>query len=352
MRGRTGIIAACLLGVAVLLAGGVAHAQDPAWIPLRTHAYDPPSCEPCHWVLEPQNWPLGDETLQKYGPHGYYFSTTNRCVYCHTMHEAEELVIFQETTPSAVRDTISELCFACHDSTGGRGVYSQVESLGYTVNGEHSVDVTVTVPGSNLGDLHLTCVSCHTPHNNTLMAGNYMSFNPRGFGQGFTAYETNRLLRDDVGRTPKGTYTQYGSRWCAACHDRRHNENPSIKNHPVDLASAYQAYVNDAASAPNLGVFIFYPVAGNPYEPPGETRVSPRPASPRCQQCHESSMDVEGDYTWDLSNASRIIDPDGSGPSDPTTVADSYPHQTTGANLLVETGDDLCLNCHATDNLP
>lgn len=351
MRLHSRVIVLCFVAGITALASAAAHAADPPWVPLDRDRTD---CLPCHY--EPFFGP--DEAWNnspKYGPHGYYFSTTNRCVYCHTMHEAEELVIFQETSPTAVRDTISELCFACHDSTGRMGVYSQVAALGYAVAGEHSVDVTVAVPGSTLGNLHLTCVSCHTPHNNTQMAEEWVSFNPRTVNTGYQGYtddQTTRMLRDDVGGNPKGTYTQYGSRWCAGCHDRRHNDIPTIRNHPVDTTTAYQAYVSDPLSAPELGIFIFDPVAANAYEADG--RISPRPAAPRCQQCHESTMDVEGDYDWDFGgrDSLRTIDPDGPGPSSPATVADSYPHQTTGANLLVETGDDLCLNCHSTDTLP
>lgn len=334
-----------------------AYAADYPWIPLdRTR----PSCEPCHWETDPNRWPLGDETLRKYGPHGYYFSTTNRCVFCHTAHEAEERVIFQESSPTAVRDTISELCFVCHDSTGKMGVYSQLAAFGYSVGASHTCDVSVAIPGG-YGGLTLTCTSCHTPHNNSRVAGNWMSFSPRqsqsaASAKGNTLYMTNRLLRDNLRNTPRGTYSVYGGRWCAGCHQRRHAGIPGINNHPVDTQTAYQAYTVNPADAPQLGIFIFDPTAPNAYEANG--RVSPRPAlGPRCQQCHENTMDVEGQLTWRYGNyslppATRTVDPDGPGPQPARAIGDSFPHQTQGANLLVETGDDLCLNCHSTISLP
>ena len=362
------VVAVCVF----VITAGAAYAADPPYIPLdRTdHPGVVAGCDPCHYAdshTDPSWGPAvnGNDEFYKYGPHGYYFNTTNRCVYCHTMHEAEAIVQFQPSVAqtytsfgttargSAAVDTISELCFACHDNTGKGGVYSQLASLGYAVGAEHSVELTSPVPGSNLPDMHLSCTDCHTPHNRSDIPGQWLSFSPRKKGAiiGGDEEETNRMLRDDVGGKPKRTYTNYGGGWCAGCHDRRHSAAPSVNNHPT-VENTYTAYTGAANgfNEPELGIFIFDSQSPNTYEVAQgwAGRISPRPSAPRCQQCHENTMDVEGDYEGNqegyYSNGTRRING--------VVVGDSFPHQTTGAKLLVETGDDLCLNCHSTSSLP
>lgn len=374
MRVGTRAISTALAVCAFVFIASVAYAADPPYIPLDRANAD---CDPCHYTnshTDPSWGPAvnGNDEFFKYGPHGYYLNTTNRCVYCHTMHAAEAIVLFQPSVAqtytsfgttargSNAVDTISELCFACHDNTGKSGVYSQLASLGYGVGAEHSVELTNTVPGSNLGQMHLSCTDCHTPHNRTDVAGQWLSFSPnaRGLITGGDEEQTNRMLRDDIGGKPKRTYTNYGGGWCAACHDRRHSSAPAVQNHPT-TETAYSAYTGapNGRNEAELGIFIFDPLPANAYETAGmgtNGRMTPRPGAPRCQQCHENSMNVEGDY-WGNSDPSDTLGgniANGTRLVDGVVVGDSFPHQTTGANLLVETGDDLCLNCHATSGLP
>lgn len=81
---------------------------------------------------------------------------------------------------------------------------------------------------------------------------------------------------------------------------------------------------------------------------------------PICQQCHEDSRMV-GSLSADgvaTSPDSQIqeweIDglPDDPGVSGANPRFQNFPHETVNANLLVETGDNLCLNCHPVGALP
>lgn len=84
---------------------------------------------------------------------------------------------------------------------------------------------------------------------------------------------------------------------------------------------------------------------------------------PMCQQCHEDSRDA-GTLVGDGStaDAAGFSVPYGdsvgwSGSAWVTTTADNprfqnFPHETQNAYMLVETADNLCLNCHPAAQLP
>jgi len=60
-----------------------------------------------------------------------------------------------------------------------------------------------------------------------------------------------------------------------------------------------------------------------------------RGKGPACQQCHGSAREVEALFN-EHSNPANM----------------SFPHVSKNQDLLVETGDDFCTNCHGLDNLP
>ncbi len=353
------------------LAWGSGHLQQPAG-----------SCTQCH---AEHNSPGGhnewDTPHQYFGhvtytvPDGSYSFDSDKCRLCHDVHEAPSNF---HLLPAS---TISGVCMTCHDQTGAVGEYGMIEHFGGTVEGEHRVDVTSTVPGGPaLGDV-LKCNSCHTVHGNTDVA-DFISEDQARHMYPTVAYH-NKLLRDNVGGSPKGTYKFYGSAWCAGCHDWRLPDSSHF-NHPVDTSTSYQLFGTTSTypSQYTLGGtsyecalchanwlqpeilppegtnknFTFYPVSAPP-----DGRVEPRPAAPLCQQCHEDSRDVE--LPWNGNPWLRPTSP--SAPSEvyPTSQLPSsglppnpafftFPHQTTNPNLLVETGDDLCLNCHPASQLP
>ncbi len=159
--------------------------------------------------------------------------TSEKCRLCHDVHEAPTDF---HLLPA---NTISGVCETCHDRTGAWGVYGIISHYGDTPQGEHTVDVTSAVPGGNsLSDV-LKCNSCHTVHGNTEMRDFISEDQARHWYA--TSTFTNKLLRDDVGGKPKGTYKRYGSLWCAACHDFRVTTGTHI-NHPVDTSTPYQLF--------------------------------------------------------------------------------------------------------------
>ncbi len=81
---------------------------------------------------------------------------------------------------------------------------------------------------------------------------------------------------------------------------------------------------------------------------------------PICQQCHEDSRDVGSLYDGLAvpSPAITVLDgwqnqPGDMGERDKANPRfQNFPHETLNAYQLVETADDLCLNCHAVTLLP
>ncbi len=256
------------------------------------------------------------------GPHGYYTATTKKCRMCHTVHAAPADSVLLLPTP-----TISGSCFTCHDGTGAVGVYSQMTARGGTVAAEHRIDTTTAVPGGSLPlDGLLGCTSCHTPHRATALQS-YV----RDTGHAFHSkdfYETNSLLRDDVGGLSDGSITAYGGAWCAACHDQRSSASTMTLNHPTTETVTYDLGRSNAG-------YLMVPVGTGARQ------------APYCQQCHEDARDVETTFSASLRDYGYPV-PDA--PTNPTYTA--FPHQTANPHMRVEVGDDLCMNCHPVSDLP
>lgn len=306
------------------------------------------------------NWACHGSPFSSQGPHSGFSNTlTDKCGACHNVHEAAS------SSKLLLASTITGVCNSCHDlsftGAGGRGVYGAIRARGETVSARHDIVAyneteagytpTSAIPGGdNLvldaagSPTALLCTSCHTPHANTATQ-NFRGDRYRNpLGGPFVAPLTNHLLQDDLQATAKGTYSEYGTLWCGACHTRRHSANPALNNHPTGNSAAwgYEDVTHTAGTgmgSTNAG-YTMFPVAAG-----ADGRVSNRQA-PICQQCHEDYRDVEAAFT-----ITDFADPDGSTLTDNPRFQ-TFPHETLGANMTVETGDDLCLNCHATDMLP
>lgn len=309
------------------------------------------SCDQCHAV--DSEAPPADGS----GPHGHYSTTTSKCSVCHDVHNANAggVILLRGATVSAA-------CLTCHDGTqSGIGPYDTIEAHGGTVAAQHRTDTTNVVPGgtTNLTG-SLACSDCHSVHG----AGTVTAFlRDSGFAGttyigGADAYVTSDcLLRSDVNGE---SVAEYGALWCAACHDQRHSDSGTAINHPVDSAAdwgygdvvstvtldswragPYDGSGNAIGMGRTNGGYIMAPAAED-----GDGRVAVR-RDPMCQQCHEDARNVtevfSADYTY------RGTDPWNT-PVNPEFV--TFPHQTTNPRLLVETYDDLCLNCHPVSGLP
>lgn len=311
------------------------------------------TCDQCHATG-------GEDTAwDGSGPHAGYSSVTDKCVVCHSVHQAPATSVLLLRGP-----TVSQTCLLCHDGTGsGVGPYHSITAYAGAgaVKADHAYESTAVIPGGSeaLDDV-LSCADCHSVH-----GSNTVTPFVRDSTRAYVAADTGALvtsdclLRSDLRGDPAGTYPDYGARWCAACHDQRHSQSTVI-NHPVntDYSWGYGDVIthlslsslrfpnydplNDLAigmGQTNAG-YIMGPVAeaGD-----GAIRTSDR-VDPMCQQCHEDARNVESVFQADAYS------PNTAPYTNPAFL--TFPHQTTNPTLLVETDDDLCLNCHVVSALP
>ncbi len=365
-----------------------------------------PYCTNCH------EYPLGGEgnwftgpwgeagPYAQIGPHGLYTTGTSRCDMCHTLHDAPTGF---KLLPGA---TVQATCFSCHDGTGGQGVYGAISARGLTAGGGHAIESTTVIPGGSAANGGsstavfrgtggtLTCSDCHSPHG-TSTVEKFVGERVRIYGSGtLKPPYTTKLLK----RKPTGASTEtadYGSDWCLGCHKGRASGG-AVMNHPVDSSVATaNPYVYDRIPAyytfddgifngalakangfeiSTLGGIAVSQVHNNSPERPGNTwamyrgsgwlMAYPRNAlqaghGPICQQCHEDSRQVgylsaDGTEVWMRGDTIDGLTADGQ--VNGTVVANprfqNFPHETQNANMLLETGDDLCLNCHPPAVLP
>jgi predicted CXXCH cytochrome family protein len=351
-------------------------------------------CESCHGAIDDaKEHSLGGgyEQGEFAGPHSGFTNATDKCDNCHTVHVAP-------ATQLLPGPTIVSTCFTCHDGTSGWGVYGAIESWGGTVGGGHSYESTNVVPGgdaatggsvvttfSGPGDT-LICTDCHSPHGTEIVEP--FKGDRRRIRHDHRSITSSRLLR----QRPTGavaTATVYGSDWCAACHAGRPSGG-AVHNHPVDSTDTHANpfdYGNvavlaseDPTSVTETGTLGGVYGTGNSHDWPADTDppgnrgfLMPYPRTPEqsghapiCQQCHEDSRSVGslvGDGSIGDAETADIGRADGAwwdGGSD-TWVSDAgfsnplyqnFPHETENDYMLVETDDDLCLNCHPAAGLP
>jgi len=342
------------------------------------------------------------------GPHGLYTDATSRCDMCHTLHDAP--TSFRLLPGSTVTST----CFSCHDGTGGQGVYGAIAARGLSVQGGHSVDTTNVVPGGDPasgGNTSVTfggagttmsCDDCHSPHGSNTVA-KFTGERVR-IWTGMEAqppwYSTKLLKQKPTGATT--ATAEYGSDWCMGCHKGRASGG-MVMNHPVESkATRADPYVygripviklwNQSdwwggvparGSAVVVGTLGYMgmgspahnasPIPGDPgpnpahpasWEAEGWLMTYPRAAlqaghAPICQQCHEDAREVgylsdDGSTAWIQPQTITGAMADGqiSGGSTANPRFQNFPHETENANMLLEAGDDLCLNCHPPSKLP
>lgn len=333
-----GIFTSALIGALLVPALAFAYPTDDG----------PFTCNQCHATDSVS----GTEDWEGKGPHGYYAETTQKCEVCHTVHAAPGDSILLLTGP-----TVSASCLNCHDGTGGVGPYHAIEARGGSVVASHTVETTTVVPGGSteLSDV-LSCSSCHSVHRTGTVAPFY-----RDSGYAFASQQltlSDCLLRSDVNTDTPGAFPVYGAQWCASCHDERHSQAASVNNHPVETSFSFgYGEVTSTPGAegpardreqPALGGYILGMGQTNggyvmsPVDASPDGRVEARRA-PLCMQCHEDARNVESTYTADYT---------GDDPSADNPLFLSFPHQGTNPSFLVETDDDLCLNCHAVTLLP
>lgn len=286
------------------------------------------------------------------GPHGGYTTTSSKCVTCHSVHG----------TPAGTErllsgPTIQETCNACHDGTGGQGVYGVLAARGLSPTSRHRIDVTGLVPGGDASDggsstvtftgedSYLSCDDCHSPHGSSVVES--FTGDRMRTATDTAEFKSTRLLR----RRPTGATTdiaRYGSDWCGACHQGRMSESSVVHNHPVDsLVTTSTPFYYERVSRVTTEN-----ATSTEFGSVGRTNrgyVIPYPRSndqtghaPICQQCHEDAREVGSPGAVQQF---RVTAPDGTNSSDNPRFQ-TFPHESTSSALLVETGESLCLNCH------
>lgn len=352
------------------------------------------------------DFPLVGEFSQS-GPHGIYKTTTDRCSMCHTLHDAPTGF---KLLPG---ETIKATCFTCHDGTGGYGVYGAIEKrTGAPAAGGHRVEVTNEVPGGNAAtggsatiafrgtSSFLTCSDCHSPHDSNTVAP-FTGERLRLRADQGPIYSTKLLKKQPTGAASPTDY--YGSDWCAGCHQGR-TSGAVVHNHPVETKTTrpldFYYYSRLAVYGVPPGLWATYE-GGNPVAvtnanavigavgnlmvsgPGGSHPITISPVwqeadyhsspwlmtyprstlhaghAPICQQCHEDKRDC-GDVSADGLTGNvvpeRVWGQEADGVEMNTFVSNprfqNFPHETEDPTLLVESGDDLCLNCHPMGQLP
>lgn len=329
------------------------------------------ACSACHIDLYGDD-PLLAQAIGK-GPHGVYSSSSDRCGACHTLHRAPD------GTKLLPAQSITQSCYSCHDGTGGTGVYGALASRGASAAASHSIDATSVVPGGDGatgGAATMTfrggaggtlgCSDCHSPHDANTVAPwtsqRWRTGVDRRGGQGVT--RSNRLLRANPGGST-ATATVYGSDWCLACHAGRASGG-AVHNHPVDSVattaspSFYEGVARLDSDESTTGTTVVGTLAKT-----NAGFLMPWPRTPQqeghlpiCQQCHENSRNkaLGGVGSLDATAGVARATAFSSTATDSLVATDnpqflSFPHETVNRGFLVETGDDLCLNCHPSSQL-
>lgn len=298
------------------------------------------------------------------GPHGWYTATTDRCDACHTLHAAGGSKLLGAST-------VTDSCNICHDGTGGHGVFGSLAAQGVEVGATHRIDVTNTVPGGDAasgGSATMTfggpggalgCNDCHSPHDSNTVAPYRQERMRSTYTLILESTPTSKLLRQHPGGST-ATATVYGSDWCLACHNGRVS-GAAVHNHPVDsnAVTATPFSYDDVAllstdTPTSLTVTGSMAATNRGYLMPFPRTPEQAGHSPICQQCHEDSRavgELDADGVIGTTIPFSVVSTDGQVPEDNPRFQ-NFPHETANPRFLVETGDDLCLNCHPAGVLP
>lgn len=238
----------------------------------------------------------------------------------------------------------------------------------------------------SVSKIYFSCTSCHSVHAIMgTMVEPYLGESQLKVDRNKEAqfekkiHLTNRLLRIRPNNVTEQVY-QYGPRWCMTCHKGRGNTliMPKFNHRINETANGYSFldimpesdFIYPGGKTATLtdimlkGFVIVDTRSSEDAAPGAHVKKDPRTnawytmshwdsidrsfredgsipynaAGPVCQQCHGNARDVEKAFNIGASN------------SNPRRL--TFPHVSPNKALLVETGVDLCTNCHEADSLP
>jgi predicted CXXCH cytochrome family protein len=320
-----------------------------------------------------------------YGAHGGYLTTTTKCIQCHAVHRAPADSIL--LLPGA---TITATCNACHDGTGGEGVYGAIIArTGREPAANHSTEATSMIPGGDSasgGSISrvfggengtLTCTDCHAAHGANVVTA-FRGDRLRTDWSWWPSMRNNplssKLLKQRPGNSATAT-VEYGSDWCLGCHEGRASGLSSVHNHPVESSATaapstpfvYRNLPIVTGTSPSTQTALGSLGGSNagflmPF--PRTTGASGQEGhGPICQQCHDDARSVGSLSSSGAASVAPIVltppyweEADGYSATDNPRFT-TFPHETLGYRMLVESTqtayfDDLCLNCHPSVQLP
>jgi len=265
-----------------------------------------------------------DSAAASENPHGGYGILTARCLLCHDLHDGglEEALL--------ARETLVELCYACHDGTGS--LYDIQSSFEVTGAGASRHPVPESV---------LDCADCHTPHEGPA-EGNLMSL---------SAGDTGASTGTDV---------------CAACH------GPASALPGGDVATAIGGSPHDTAVVSDSAVGIScegcHEVHGSTNESllrsvltrADSSTVEVGSTDALCLGCHtDASSAYPGANVASASPHSVVTSSAKAATTYPASGAEAgecvnchEPHGTPGEqDYLRASKDDLCYDCHDAEGV-
>ncbi len=272
------------------------------------------------------------------GPHGPFSSTSEKCEKCHAMHRTTNSMLL-------VKEDSVALCLSCHSggigadtavmqgalmkaTAPGSGSYVVLGSLlggGFDAIGgsavstsKHILRSTAAPYGSDnmSSQIQITCVSCHTPHENdnyrllrkqpggsgpdmtVTWNGPYLNpdgsqdyaYEQRAYGPGLT-YNPGTHEFSGTSKEVTRNYRSGLPAWCSSCHTRYMNRQDSAPYNAGDIVGAAVRY-RHAVDVPVIGRHNIYDTVV-PYDLPTDMPLQDVTGNGRtaddtisCLSCH------------------------------------------------------------------
>jgi predicted CXXCH cytochrome family protein len=282
---------------------------------------------------------------------------SDMCAACHTTHTAQALMLFPESTQSA-------LCFSCHDGTGSdANVLAQYTRPGLPANNDatrsyyshpataasnHVLDDEADMAGRS--NRHAQCADCHQPHRADDTAP-VQTINGWEVGGPILGASGVAVTNGAANTVPTFTWTaepEYEYQLCFKCHtgftqlldNTGRPPSQQVLDKSVELNPANLAYHPVEAAGKNTGYWMDRSLSGLA---PGKLWQFTTSSTVRCTHCHASGVNT----TTPAPAADGVIDPHAS--VNRGVLLRNYRDRLlkSGAAAYTNTDFRLCYLCHA-----